>query len=237
MKILINYANKKYYNSQKNNSKSGLEIGGFDKVYQYSYDDIDEKFKTENKKILSENRGAGYWLWKPYFILKTLEKIKDDDIIFYCDSGCSFVDNFNKTDLFDLCFNDEKGLILFDAHYMNKDYTKKDCFYYMNCDEEKYTNGSQLVASFQLVRKTDFTINFYKEHIKYAKDYRIITDVPNECGLENYGSFLDHRHDQSILSLLAIKHNLSIQEDISQYGDIYREEGSIRLINHHRNKK
>ena len=44
-KILINYANKKYYNSQKVNSKTGLEIGGFTDVSSFGYQDIDDGFK------------------------------------------------------------------------------------------------------------------------------------------------------------------------------------------------
>ena len=118
--------------------------------------------------------------------------------------------------LFDLCFSDEKGLILFNGAHKNKKYTKRDCFHYMGCDTEEYAEMLQLTATFQLCRKTKFTIDFYKEHIKFAEDSRILTDLPNQCGLENYDGFLDHRHDQSILSILQKKHNVKIIEDISQ---------------------
>ena len=39
-------------------------------------------------------------------------------------------------------------------------------------------------------------------------DKRIITDDPNEPGVENYPDFKEHRHDQSILSLLVKKFGL-----------------------------
>jgi hypothetical protein len=106
----------------------------------------------------------------------------------------------------------------------------------MNCDEEKYVEGKHLTASFQLVRKTDFTINFYNEHLKYSKDCKILTDRTNECGYDNYSGFLEHRHDQSILSILAIKYGVNLVEDISQYGDKFRESGFKQLINHNRDK-
>jgi hypothetical protein len=53
---------------------------------------------------------------------------------------------------------------------------------------------------------------------------------------DNYDGFIEHRHDQSILSNLQKKHGVTLVEDISQYGDITREEGYKRLVNHHRIK-
>lgn len=234
-KILINYAHKKYYKSQEINSKSGLEKGGFTESIKFGFNDIDDNFKKENQHILSQQKGAGYWLWKPYIILETLRNISENDIIFYCDSGSFFVGNFNDY-LFNRCFDDEKGIILFNGNYPNYEYTKRDCFYYMGCDENKYTQGNHLTASFQLVRKTDFTLNFYSEHLNFSKDYRISTDSPNECGLNNHNGFIAHRHDQSILSLLSIKYGVTLLEDISQYGNNNREKKYKQLINHNRNQ-
>jgi hypothetical protein len=234
-KILINYANGMYINSQRNNSRTGLEVGGFDEVRDFNYGDIDDDFKIKNQDILSQNRGAGYWIWKPYFILKVLDTMSENDILFYCDSGSFFVGDFNDY-LFQKCFDDKNGLILFNGNHINYKFTKRDCFFYMGCDEKEYVEGNHLTASFQLVRKTDFTLNFYNEHLKYSTDYRISTDRPNECGYENYEGFIDHRHDQSILSLLAIKYKVNLMEDISQYGNNYRESQFKQLIDHNRNK-
>jgi len=72
MKILYNYAHNKFLNSQERCTKTGYDVGLFDKVYQFRYDDIDLEFKNTNKFILSQNRGAGYWLWKYYFAVKLL---------------------------------------------------------------------------------------------------------------------------------------------------------------------
>lgn len=233
-KILINYADKKYYNSQKNNTTTGLELGGFTDFINYNFNDIDDKFITENKNILTHNRGAGYWIWKPYIILDALSKMQNEDILFYCDSGTSFIGNFNEY-LFDICLEDEKGLILFSGAHLNYKFTKRDCFFYMDCDYDKYVNATHLTATFQLMRKTEFVVDFYESHLEYAKDYRVITDSPNECGLNNYEGFIDHRHDQSILTNLQIKHNVTLFEDISQFGNNVRGTEFKQLINHHRN--
>lgn len=234
-KILINYADRLYYESQKNNSKTGLNIGGFTNIINYSSKDIDDLFYFKNRHILEHSRGAGYWLWKPYIILKTLQIMSDDDILFYCDSGVTIKNSFNQY-LFDLCYNDENGLILFNGGHINRKFTKMDCFYYMGCEEEKYANATQLTATFQLCRKTDFVLNFYQEHLKFAEDEKILTDLENKCGKNNYSDFIAHRHDQSILTNLKVKYNVKTVEDISQFGNLVRETGYKQLVDHHRKR-
>lgn len=234
-KILINYADGLYYQAQRLNSATGREIAGFTDVIEFNRSRLQPEFVEDNINIFSRKRGAGYWLWKPYIILKTLESASEDDLIFYCDSGASFINSFDDC-MFDLCRDDEKGLVLCNGGHVNKKWTKRDCFHLMDCDTPDYTDMIQLTATFQLCRKTDFTLDFYREHLSYAQDYRIITDDENTCGKENYEGFIEHRHDQSILSNLQKKHNVTMVEDISQYGNQARKKGFKQLINHHRSK-
>ena len=80
----------------------------------------------------------------------------------------------------------------------------------MDCDFPEYTDTIQLEAGVQLWKKTSKSIEVLEEQIKYCKDYRILTDSPNECNLPNYPDFQDHRHDQSVLTNLFIKHKLAV---------------------------
>ena len=38
--------------------------------------------------ILSNPRGYGYMIWKPYIIQKTMNSMKDGDVLLYLDCGC-----------------------------------------------------------------------------------------------------------------------------------------------------
>ena len=159
--------------------------------------------------------------------------MSSDDIMFYCDSGCDFIGGFNEY-FFDICRKDEKGLVLFTGGSINSKFTKRDCFVYMNADAPEYKNSRILQASFQLCRKTNFVVNFYKECLEYGQDSKIITDAPNVCGLKNPKGFKAHRHDQSILSILQKKYGVTTFECPSQFGNPRREDGFKQLINHHR---
>ncbi len=217
--VIVNYANSLYYDAQKLNSKSGLEFGEFDSVFSYSPKDIGKDFLDENRKILKQVKGNGYWLWKPYFIKKTLEKLNYGDYLFYCDSGSYFIDSIKNLILFsDL----DQDMMVFELPFLEKQYTKRDAFVLMGCDSERYSNSNQILASFSLWKKSDFTLKFVDDWLQYAQDERIITDKANQCGLADYNEFIAHRHDQSIFSLLCKKSSLKVYRDPSQFGNEYK---------------
>ena len=57
MKILINYADKQYEPARKWNTLTGRYIARFDKVYEYTPNDIDQSFAKLHHDILSQKRG------------------------------------------------------------------------------------------------------------------------------------------------------------------------------------
>ena len=53
----------------------------------YNRKHIASSYVNAHENIFSQKKGAGYWLWKPYIILETLEEIPENDILLYADSG------------------------------------------------------------------------------------------------------------------------------------------------------
>jgi hypothetical protein len=233
-KYHINYSNGRYIKAQEICSKTA-KSAGFDEVISYSIDKIDKDFYEKNKHILNQPRGAGYWLWKPYFINKTLESINDGDLLVYSDSGSYYEKSVNT--LIDLIQKEESGVLSFELHgLIEKAYTKKDTFVLMGLDSEKYTDTSQREATYIWLIKNDFTVSLIKEYLEYAQDERIITDLYCDG---NYDDFKDHRHDQSIWSLLCKKYDIPPHKLISQWGDgmksNFPKDTYERIVMHHRN--
>lgn len=224
MVYLINYANKRFKNAQKLNSRTAKKFGKVDFVYSYSEADIDAEFYEENKDILQRKRGNGYWIWKSYFILKTFDKMNDGDYIMYCDSGSYFINDIHL--LINEMEKQKTDMMCFELPYIEKEYTKRDAFILMDCDEKKYTDTKQRLATFTILKKNDNTIKFVKDWLKYAKDKRIVTDDNNTCGKENYPEFVENRHDQTIYSLLTKKYNIECFRDPSQFGNKVKKENS-----------
>ncbi|HIJ77957.1 MAG: hypothetical protein OEY01_01450 [Desulfobulbaceae bacterium] len=219
--ILVNFATPNFKKSQKSLNKSALKFGA-DKCISYNKSILKKTdFYQKNRMIFDQERGAGYWLWKPYIIYQTLIDAEDGDIIIYSDSGAEIISPLSP--LLDLCKR-KNGILLFQVHsqngkHLNIKWTKRDCFTLMGADEPKYHNAEQVAGSPQIYMKNNRNLAFIEEWLSYCTDERILTDMPNRCGLENYPEFKDHRHDQSVISILAAKHGIEIFRDPSQYGN------------------
>lgn len=212
----MNYSNEFYTKAQEINKKTALNIGLVKKVISFSNKDIDEEFYLKNKGIFEQKRGGGYWLWKPYFIKKALLELEENEILFYCDSGSKFV---NSVDLLIKNFEEEFDMVPFELQFIEKHWTKRDCFQLAGCDTKEFTNSKQILATFSLWMKSEFTISFVDEWLKLAQDIRALTDIENQLGLPNYEGFVEHRHDQSIFSLLIKKYKIKSYRDPSIYGN------------------
>ncbi len=237
LKIFINYADTRFYNAQKVACEAAM-VHCFDEVIPYSRINIDDTFLENNRTILDQPRGAGYWLWKPYFILRTLNTMKFGDYLCYADSGTVFIDNVNH--LISTLESSGQDIMPFDLHMMiERTWTKRDVFLYNDVDVPEITDTNICDASVQLVKKTEFSIRFYEEYLRQSCIEHLITDSPNILGKPNYPEFIDHRHDQSIFSVNVKKNKLITFRTASQYGNglerYYQYSNYPQVINHHRN--
>ena len=235
--ILISFAtNEKWFTSQSNLNKSAL-MNGINSYISYNPDNLDREFKNIHKHLLRpEIRGYGYWMWKSIIIKQTFDLLEENDIVLYVDSGNTIINNLNYL----IEEVNKKDILLFDnrdGNYQhttnkNKEWTKRDCYVLMGCDEEKYYNAPQVDASYQVYKKNERTEKFINEYLLYSSNENIISDLPN-ITKKNLPEFIDHRHDQSILSLMSVKHNIELLPEPSEWGN-YINRPYPQLFSHHR---
>jgi len=213
MIISINFANKPYEVQRRYNTSTAYKYGKIDQVIEYSPKDIDEQFLSENAKILSCKRGAGLWLWKPYFILKTLEGIKDGDYLFYCDSGSFYVNTVNY--LISAMNSVNQSVLGFELPLIMRQFTKKETFKIMSSNAY---DENQNLATFILFKKDDFSLKFVKEWLSFCCDERALSAEYFLSDVQEFDDFISHREDQSIFSILYKKYALISFRDPSQFG-------------------
>jgi hypothetical protein len=203
----LTYSNNKYELFQKK-SEIFAEKEGFDFIISKKRKDIlnsDLYIKYSNILDFNPNKGDGYCLWKPYIILDTLKQINDNDIIIYSDCADNLKEGLKNFVLNYMKLND---YLLVNNTHLNKNWTKRDCFYYMECDNEKYWNTTQLEAGFCVFKKTQKNIDFVNEWLNFCSNEDILVMKENTCGLKNLNGFIDHRYDQSVLTNLSVKYNM-----------------------------
>ena len=157
--VAISYSNERYQKQLKFNKKSALEIGKVDEFYDYGPEDIEAEFMEKNKDILSRKRGNGYWLWKPYFILKTLkEKLNYGDFLFYSDACLLFKDKIKI--LTEFLKKNNADMWVVRLNITERKYAKRDAFILMGADNPFYTDTRTYSAAVQIYKKTKIVEKF-----------------------------------------------------------------------------
>lgn len=194
----------KYIDSAKFQLETAITNGKVDQTFFFELNEMDQEFVEKNKEILQAGgiRRKMCYLWKPYFIRKALLDIHEGDYLIYMDGG----NFYYRNSVWDTVhFMEKHNLQIVGSRtgeYKEKDWTKRDVFVALDLDREPYISQSQCRAGFLIMKKTERTVEFIDEWLEYCQDYNLITDAPNVCGKDNYEGFCEHRHDQSILSLL-----------------------------------
>jgi hypothetical protein len=213
--VLVSYATRDYRANQWRNARTARRVGGLDEVWRLGPADLDPEFRRRNAEVLAAPRGAGYWLWKPYVVVRSLERLAPGDVLFYCDAASHF--RSSAQPLIDLCLRQD--VVPFELPYLERAWTKRDAFVLLGCDEPAFAETPQRLASFALFRKTSAACDLAARWLEAAQDPRILTDAPNVCGLPNHPGFVDHRHDQSIFSLLTKRAGYPSHRDPSRPPD------------------
>ena len=204
--VTVAFGDKKYKKGQKfldrHSQKCDANFIGYTDV-----DLLESDLYKQNPEWMSSENNYGWFAWKPYFILKTMEDLQEGDKIFFIDT----LDIFHP-DIFqfvDEVMGDDPCLLPLGGS-RNGDMTKKDCFVYMNCDEEDYHESKQLEAGFTFWRVCDEAKEILREWLEWCLDEKVGGDMTGFSNLKEDDNFKECRHDQSILTNMAVRDGLSV---------------------------
>lgn len=176
--------------------------------------DLSEHFKMLQSDLLKQERGYGFWCWKPFIVNEEVMKAADRDIIVYCDAGNEWVGDMRQiVEIMD------QDLFLFSNGWSHLDWCKMDCLKEVLNPEgahigvtgsyvETLLDWKQVQASTFFIRVTPASRKFIKEWYAWSIMPGMIDNEPSI--LQNIPTFAEHRHDQAILCCLQIKHGYNL---------------------------
>lgn len=227
---LVCYASDNMVISQEKLVVSSLKYG-VERIFSYSYKDIDPFFKGVNQKTLSAERGAGYWLWKPYVINKALLEMNEGDYLIYCDAGIEIMNDVSH-----LINSMDEDILLFSNGWKHVEWCKGEVLKAILGDWMVYENNPQVQASAIVMKVTYRAKQFMREWLAWCQIPGFIDDSLSEG---NYPTFADHRHDQSILTCLQIRYNFKLHWWPTQYSEHIKfgyDDKYPAMFNHHRKR-
>jgi len=221
--ILISFATPDLKKSIKRFYSQALESNYYDEVKVITPKNLSDINKNKIDVYLKKKkkRGYCYWYWKPLIIKETLDKVNDEDIIHYLDIG--FHIKKNKHEKFyqyiNFLKNNKFSLLAFQyfpiKNYNYKNiiypereeykYTKLDLLDYFNVAQDRtITHTPQFSAGNIFFKKSKFSKVFLQNWIDvFEKRFDLVDDT--ESTKKNFDNFIEHRHDQSIFSILCKK--------------------------------
>lgn len=179
-------------------------------VHRYDMSMIDEDFKEKNKDILSNRRGFGYWLWKPYICKQVYDSMNNGDILWYIDGGLVLKDNIDFENIVKWCSQCSSGGLACEQNTPQGNFCKKDVFLQLKMDYEKYAPLMQYASGFFMLQHRETNHSFLQEWLNTACIPGMLDDSPAKYPEDSKWSPISHRHDQSIFSLLAHKYEFDV---------------------------
>ncbi len=200
---LISYADGPPIFFQNRNILAASAINrGFDFIYNFRREHLDPHFVQQNP-ILNEPCGAGFWLWKPYLILKTLNQVPDGSIVMYADSG--LLVRKSLPNYIEQGMQQDKDILLFAYDPALDGYAgycaSGDTFAAIDCLNDKCRNSPHVWAGIIIVRNSAKSRAFIEQWLHLAEQPDLLKG--SNLKTPNYPEFRHHQHDEGLLSALA----------------------------------
>lgn len=160
--------------------------------------------------VKNNPRGYGYWLWKPFIALKYLKQVPENDVVLYCDIGCELSPLGGKVFAEYIDYVQKHDFLAFSTFNKTPEraWTKAELINLLSPSREDL-ESEQVAATFFLIKNNSKMIHFLEEWLSLClkDDCRYLTD---KCMQDQDPIFIEHRHDQSIFSLLVKKWHLQV---------------------------
>jgi hypothetical protein len=161
---------------------------------------IDKSFLEKHHDIFSQSRGGGYWLWKPYIICETLKTLDPGSVLFYIDSSYTFSAPFDLGHV-------EKNDIQIWKNKPNEDVYKMKQYCKMDVIDPNTYDMEMCWAGAIVLKNTLYSTKLIEEWLQLC-NLQTITDTPSI--VQNSPEFVEHRHDQSLLSVVLHRFNVEL---------------------------
>ncbi len=220
---LCSFASPDLEKSKKRFLSQANKMGIYKKVKVFGLDDlsiskrnqINNFFKNKKKRLF------GYGCWKAEIIKKFLKKVPNNSIVQYSDIGCHLnIKGLNRLKEYtSLC--SKKGILTFQyklpkqkklksiknirfQRYFEYEYTKMDLFKFLiKKNKINIFNSEQIMSGIIFFKKNKFSFNLLSIWEKILKKNNLIDD--SKSCYNNHKKFVEHRHDQSVFSLICKK--------------------------------
>ncbi|SLN52909.1 hypothetical protein ROG8370_02391 [Roseovarius gaetbuli] len=224
---LCSFADGAFEKRKVNFKDNVIASGFFDDIHIADCNSLPVDFLRFHEAFMRATvRGFGYWIWKPALILAHLVDLGPEDVLVYADAGFTFNPQGRRRfdEYLELTRDAPDRMLSFQNVFVESHYSKMDLSYRLGlCDDDSHLKTSQLGSGLIFLQKTNSNIELLRSWASIAVEDAYHFSDDSVSHLSNHPDFIEHRHDQSIASLLrkirgtAITH-YEVQDYSSAFG-------------------
>ncbi len=191
--------------------RQAIKSGSFSRVL------LLEPTGRSNDRRSRETRGFDFWTWKPRVVLFAMGHLRPSERgVWYVDAGCSIFESHEATARIrryeDFGIENGVGAFFQLPHpFIDGRYSKAQLVRFLDASAADLNQGQIQATAFFVARSSGG-----KELIEswcHLANLVWPFDDSSNYGLEMFPDFVDHRHDQAVLSLLIKKRNVQVLPD------------------------
>jgi hypothetical protein len=175
--------------------------------------DLDRAFwRRFGSTVRRYPRGYGLWTWKPYLIAQTLASLSDGEALVYADAGCSLRPEGLPTLMrhLEAARRSAAGWAMFRQPWKIGQHTKRDLLRALDADTEAQRALPMLVGGVLFMVRSAASRALAERWSAWMERTSLIDDTPSPG---EHPTFLAHRHDQSVLSLITPRDSVALADD------------------------
>lgn len=229
--IYVTYAAGAYVRNLGPNGWFARHFMRADQIMQFTRADLEaHPLYAAHREIFDVPRGAGYWAWKPLFITEALKQAGPNDVVIYhdCGMGLRYKTILHPTRLIALARS--SGFLAGvhnGQHGSNRRWNRRACLELMGADSDRVRDAVPVEAAVSLWTTNELSRRFLDAWLSWCLNLEAIRDdTPQEHRGED-PAFVEHRHDQSILTNLAVLEQAPV---ITPRADMLRFAKSVTML-------
>jgi hypothetical protein len=185
----------------------------FQDIFLYTENELEKDFYERHRVFMKEHsRGFGAYLWKPQVVLQSLQRMPAGAVLVYADAGCQLNPEgvARLLEYAEMARGHPSGVLGFNIIFPIEEWTKREVIeYYRLTDDER--RAPQHAGGIHVIHNTPVARAFVQHWRDDCENYSLVSDHRR---LPPHRGFRDHRHDQSIFSILFLRYNcLSIPDE------------------------
>jgi hypothetical protein len=196
--------------------KQALDCGFFDEIEVLTESDLpDDVMNLFFPVRFNQTRGFGFWAWKPYLIDRKVDSLRDGDVLVYLDAGFEINPRGGPRFTHYLDFVAKYDFLVFTIPHQQRLWVKPHSS--LKIEAQDYFRN-QIHAGFIMLKVSDVSRRIISRWYELAfKDSGSALSDWVEEGQNLESGFIEHRHDQAVLSHVIISENLTVMDRDETY--------------------